>query len=170
MGLYDDENAGVTSGDYHGEELFTAKATAWMLHDAVVSGQPREALLWWLPTGLEKIDAALNVYPNHEDLLHWKGEGERLLREETRPERPVTWKSGFPWAQDKFRAGFAALEYARFAHDYGDQGIAYVQARKAKTNLADCHSTADWPTDKQTLLADGIREAEEIEEATRNAH
>jgi len=167
MGLYDDENAAVTSGDATGEELFIAKANAWTFYEAVVTGQPREALFWWLPTGLEKINAALAIYPNHEDLLHWKSEGERLLQEEERPERPVTWKSGFPWAQDKFRAGFAALEHARFAHESEDHGVAYVQARKAKTNLADCHSTADWPQDKQALLADGIREAEEIEEAER---
>jgi tetratricopeptide (TPR) repeat protein len=72
MGLYDDDNAAVTTGDLALRDYWRAKFNDMMLDQALKSKQSEGAIGYALIGAIQLLDELLKTYPNHEDLKRWK--------------------------------------------------------------------------------------------------
>ena len=72
MGLYDDDNAAVTTGDLAIRDYWRAKFNDLMLDQALKSRQAEGAIGMELVSAVRLLDGLLAIYPNHADLKKWK--------------------------------------------------------------------------------------------------
>jgi hypothetical protein len=72
MGLYDDDNAAVTTGDLAIRDYWRAKFNDMMLDQALKSKQAEGPIAYNLVSGVKLLDELLATYPNHEGLKKWK--------------------------------------------------------------------------------------------------
>jgi quinol monooxygenase YgiN len=72
MGLYDDDNAAVTTGELKLRDYWRAKFNDQMLDQALKSRQDEGAIGYTLIGSVSLLDELLKTYPNHEDLKKWK--------------------------------------------------------------------------------------------------
>ncbi len=170
MGLYDDENAGVTGGDAEAEEYWQAKAQGAKLDGALETEQPWDAISGWLPDAINAFEAALKIYPNHRELQSWK-EKALSVQSEHKTDKPGTWKSGFPWRQPAFLKGWSSFYRSKWARTQTDWRTVGEQARKARSQWEKCYNVHEWPQEKQKFLEDGLKEAVELsDESFKQLH
>lgn len=168
MGLYDDDNAAVTSGNQNNEAYWYASAYSQALDLALKTRQPEGAISGWLREKVIKaIDEALSAYPAHEDLKKWKARADQIKSKVNPDADYAEFKSDFPWRHDKYLDGWVALNWARCAHDAGDWNIVYEKSRRVTDLFGEygCQKNdvlKTLPEDAKKLVLDGYAEGEKL--------
>lgn len=171
MGLYDDDNAAITSGDQNQKEYWYAKAHAEKLELALKTRQPEGAIKDFLPTAIAAYEEALKTYSGHEDLKKWKEKAIAIQSKVNANAEWARWKADFHWAEDVFMHGWVELNWARLAKTAGDWNTVYEQARSAGNHLGDYGAQKHmkgWPADIQKWITDGKAEADALWEESRS--
>ena len=169
MGLYDDDQAAVTTGDINNKEYWYAKAHAESLEQALKTRQPEGAIKDWLKEVLGAQDEALKAYANHEDLKKWK-ERTLAIQKKINPNADwASWKADWPW-NTPYIHGWVEYNWAKCAKAAGDWSTVYEQSRSAGNHLGEYGAQKNmkgWAEDLQKWVVDAKTEMDALWEESR---
>lgn len=169
MGLYDDDDKAVTTGDINDKLFFYAKAYAASLDDGLKSRQPEGALKDWLKEAIKAHDAALAKYPAHEELKQLKEKALALQAKINPKAEWSSWKPDWPW-DSPYIHGWVEYHWAKCAEAAGDWATVYEQARAAGNHLGEYGAQKNmkgWPQPLQTWVVNAKTEVDALWEKSR---
>jgi hypothetical protein len=167
MGLYDDDNASVTSGDLGNKDYWYSKAHNEALEQALKSKQPEGFIKDLLPEVIKAHDAVLKTYPNHEDVKKWKAKA-TTIQGKINPK--ADWsgaKPGFGWDinNSPLIHGWVEYHWMKWAQAAGEKRTAYEQAQSATNHLGDYGAKKfykGWPDDLKAWVDKALEEADAV--------
>ena len=168
MGLYDDDNAAITSGDQNSEAFWWARCYSNAFDEALKSRQPEGAIKDFLPKLFEALDTALKTYPAHDQLKAAKEKATKIQGKIDPNASYASWKPDFAWGagsgdSDKYLAWWVAFHHAKSAAAAGDWENAYEKAKYCSFRAGDiveARFMGKWPADVQKFLTDTATECE----------
>ncbi|MFO0569387.1 MAG: hypothetical protein U0263_27255 [Polyangiaceae bacterium] len=169
MGLYDDDNNAVTSGDQNDKEYWYSKAHAEALDLALKQKQPEGAIKDFLAEAIKVHDAALAKFPNHAEVKAWKEKAETIKSKINPKAEWDRWKPDWPW-DSPFLHGWVEYNWAVCARAAGDWATVYEQARAADNHLGDYGAKKhykSWSEDLRAWVDRAYDHAKEIWEESR---
>ena len=171
MGLYDDDNAAIQSGDQNNKDYFYAKAASEKVALALKTRQPEGAIKDLLPEAIKAYDEALKTYPNHADLKSWNEKAKATQGKVNPNAEWARFKGDFHWGEDVFTHGWVEYHWAKFAKTVSDWGTVYEQSRSAGNHLGDQgaqkHMKA-WSAETQKWITDAKTEMDALWEESRS--
>ncbi len=165
MGLYDDDDAAVTKGDICDIDYWNAKAFSTALDEALKTRQPESKIGMLIGDAIKQYDKALETYSNHEDLLAWKAKAEEIKGKIDPDARHENYKADFPWANNNYWQGWAALRHARMAKEASDWLKAFESARSVSSRWYHCEQDAKrrWTEEMSKQFTEEYAEAKELQ-------
>lgn len=161
MGLYDDLNAAVVSGDADSKEYWYARFASEKLEEALKSRQPEGAVRDFLPEAIAAHDAALKVFPNHLDVKKWKARALEVQKKIDSKARLSNWRSDFPWGDDRFMQGWVEVNWARLARGQNLWDTVHTLSLSAKNHLGEYGAQRNmrgWREEMQKLVREAHKE------------
>ena len=170
MGLYDDDNAAVTSGDQNNKEYWNARAYAEALDFALKSRQPEGAIKDFIKEVIKAQDEALKTYPAHETLKKQKEKAENIQKKINANADWANWKQPWPWNDSGYFNGWVEYYWSKAALAAGDWSTVYEQTRSAGNHLGDYGAKRvykGWPDDMKKWVDDAKNEVDALWEESR---
>ncbi|MGC4031764.1 MAG: hypothetical protein QM754_08535 [Tepidisphaeraceae bacterium] len=164
MGLYDDDNAAITSGDLADVIYWQTKFEFLKLEAALAGRQPEYAINGILPGIINGAADVLKTYPNHAEVKAWSDKA-RLIQTKIDPNAaPADFRTDFAhWKDHSYEAGWRHLNVAKSHAARNDQAIARSHARDAVTQLTRAKDRcAAWPADVQAWVNAALAESQAI--------
>lgn len=173
MGLYDDDDAAVTSGDQNHEGYWWAKYYSITLDEALKSRQPEGALKDFLNEyAVKYIDEALTKFPAHNDIKAWKEKAVKIQGKINPNAEYASFKPDFPWmggpggsGGGNFGQWWVSYHLAKAAKAAGDWATAYEKAKYCSFRAEEINEArfkSKYSEDIQKFLADSAAESNEL--------
>ena len=150
MGLYDDDDQRLESGDIAVRDYWRAKFNAEMLEQALKTRQAEGAIGMELISSLSLLEELLATYPSHQDLQAWRTRA-KTIQDKMGPDfqRGGSFTSRCLWNEHSYREAFVGMHC-------GDMGAASDDWELA----FDCYRTAG---QKLEFLNNRIQSGEHVE-------
>lgn len=173
MGLYDDDNTAVESGDLKERDYWRAKFNAEMLEQALQTRQPEGLIGLELIGALSLLDDLRKTYPNHRDLKAWR---ERALavqaKIDSNASRNDSFTSRCQWGHHAYREAYVGYHCGKIAASQGDYALATDCLKTARQKLtfiqgriADGGTEANWPDEAKSWAVETDAEVARLLEA-----
>jgi hypothetical protein len=136
MGLYDDDNESLASGDIALRDYWRAKFNAEMLEQALKTKQPEGAIGMELISALSLLDELLTIYPSHEDLKTWQARAKAIQAKiDPNFSRGSSFTSRCMWNEHSYREAFVGMHCGDMGAGSDDWELAYDCYRTAGQKL-----------------------------------
>ncbi len=127
MGLYDDDDKSLESGDIALRDYWRAKFNAEMLEQALKTRQPEGAIGMELISTLSFLDELLTAtYPSHQDLQAWRARA-KTIQDKMGPDfqRSGSFTSRCMWNEHSYREAFVGMHCGDMGADLDDWELAF---------------------------------------------
>ncbi|HYE20577.1 MAG TPA: hypothetical protein VEA69_19165 [Tepidisphaeraceae bacterium] len=164
MGLYDDDNAAVTSGDVLDVVYFQTKFAQLKLDAALKSRQPEHAVGSLIPSVINGAEDVLKTYPNHAEVKGWVENGKKLQGKISSTATPEDFKADFAhWKDYSYEAGWRSYHVAKmaFAAQKLDQARQHASETITQFGRSQDRMT-NWPADVQQFVKSAKAEMEQL--------
>ena len=170
MGLYDDDNAAITSGDISNKEYWYAKFFSTKVDEALKTRQPEGAIKDLLPEAIKAYDELLKTFSNHDDVKKWKEKAASIQGKINPKAEWARFKTDFHWDDNSFMHGWVEYNWSKLATSKSEWDIVYEQARAAHNHLGEYGAQKNmkgWPADIQKWITDADAECDKMWEESR---
>lgn len=160
MGLYDNENEAVTSGDVLDVIYWQTKFAVLKFEQALKTRQPEGAMRLLAADVINSCTSVLETFPNHEDVKKWR-QNAIEIEKKIDPNAPLAdFKSNFAqWRDFSYEAGWRSYHIAKMAAVDEDWALARSHAREADTQFTrTLERMALWPEDVQVWVRSALTE------------
>ena len=162
MGLYDQTDAALTSGELPLLDYWRAHFDATMLETAVTTRQPEGRIGLELASAIRLLDSLLARYPRHERLLGWRTRATAIAKQvDPNAARSSAFTGACLWGEHSYREAWVNLECARVARAHAEHALARDCERTARQKLESLHrrvtageSIEGWPAEALTWIRD----------------
>ena len=115
VGLYDDNNADVKSGDLNSQDYWWTKFDAMMLDLAIKQHQPEGRIGMNIAIALRRMDDLIKKYPKHEGIQKWKTHFEEV-QAKINPDanRSTGFTTECPWDESNFAQLWVNVHWMQF--------------------------------------------------------
>jgi hypothetical protein len=115
IGLYDDNNADIKSGDLNSQDYWWTKFDAMMLDLAIKQHQPEGRIGMNISIALRRMDDLIKKYPKHEGIQKWKA---HFLEVQAKINPDASRSQGFttecPWDEANFAQLWVNVHWMKF--------------------------------------------------------
>lgn len=166
MGLYDDDNAAITSGELASVGYWQTRFEAERLEQALKTRQPEAAIARLVPSVINMSADLLKEYPNHADVQKWKLNAETVQKKLDPNPLPADFKGGFVhWNEYAYECAWRFSNLARMAAKEEDWGNAHSYASSAIQNLERATSRmTNWAPEAQEWVKTTLPEMEKLDQ------
>ena len=168
MGLYDDDNAAVTSGDVLDVIYWQTKFAHLKLEAALAGRQPEGAVKQLTPDVRNGAQDVLGRYPNHAEVKTWLENAKKIEGKITPNAAHADFKADFAhWKDYSYEAGWRSYHVAKMAADVQDFSTADQHAREVITQFGrslERMGPQNWPADVQQFVKTARSEMERLHE------
>jgi hypothetical protein len=166
MGLYDDDNAAITSGDLCDVIYWQTKFAHLKLEAALKSRQPEYAIRGLIPSVTQGAADVLKTYANHAEAKAWADKAKTIEGKIDPNAAPADFKGDFAhWKDYSYEAGWRSYHMAKMAADSQSWGVALDHAKEVLTQFGRSKDRmAGWPADVQQFITAAIPEMEKLKE------
>ncbi|QOV91906.1 hypothetical protein [Humisphaera borealis] len=166
MGLYDDDNAAITSGDLCDVIYWQTKFSHLKLEAALKSRQPEYAIRGLIPSVTNGAADVLKTYPNHAEVKAWADKATLIAGKIDPNAAPADFKGDFAhWKDYSYEAGWRSYHMAKMAAATESWGVTLDHARETITQLTRSKDRmATWPADVQQFVQTALPEMEKLKE------
>jgi len=164
MGLYDDDNAAIPSGDVADVMYWQTKFAHLKLEAALKSRQPEHAIRGIIPSVVNGAADVLKTFPNHTDVKAWNDKAKMIDGKIDPNAAPAEFKGDFAhWKDYAYEAGWRHYHVAKMAADKLDWSVAAGHASDAVTQLTRARDRMPaWPADVQQFVTQALPEMEKL--------
>jgi len=164
MGLYDDDKAGITTGDVQDVGYFQTKFAHLKLDAALKSRQPEAPIAGIIPSVINGGADFLKEYPNHADVKAWVDNAKKIQGKLSPNPEPADFKGDFAhWKDYSYEAGWRSYHVAKMAFAEQNWQVASIHAKEVITQfIRSIESMANWPADVQTFVKSSKAEMEKL--------
>jgi hypothetical protein len=115
VGLYDDNNADLKSGDLNSQDYWWTKFDAMMLDIALKQHQPEGRVGMNIAIALRRMDDLIKKYPKHEGIQKWKADFEKV-QAKINPDanRGISFTTECPWDESNFAQLWVNVHWMQF--------------------------------------------------------
>ena len=162
MGLYDDDNKAVTSGDVLDVVYWQTKFAAMKLDAALATRQPEYPIRLLTAEVVNGCADVLKTFPNHEDVQKWQ-EKAKAIAAKVDPNAPsADFKSNFAhWKDYAYEAGWRHYHVAKMALADDDKALARSHASEGVKQLTRAvDRMVEWPEDVRAWVTSAKAELE----------
>lgn len=169
MGLYDDDNAGITSGDVLDVIYFQTKFSQLKLDAALKSRQPEAAIKGLIPSVINGADDVLKTYANHSEVKAWSENAKKIQGKLSPNPAPEDFKADFAhWKDYSYEAGWRSYYIAKMAFDAQKYDMAKQHASETITQFTRSQDRmTNWPADVQQFIKTSKDEMEKLLETIK---
>lgn len=164
MGLYDDDNKAITSGDVLDVIYWQTKFAVKKLDAALATRQPEYPIRLLTAEVINGCMDVLQTYPNHEEVQQWM-EKAKTIAAKVDPNAPsADFKSNFAhWKDYSYEAGWRHYHVAKMALADEDKALARSHASEGLKQLTrSLDRMADWPEEVQNWVRSAKAELETL--------
>jgi hypothetical protein len=166
VGLYDSNDATVTSGELNSQDYWWTKFDAMMLEIALKQHQPEGRIGIDLAVALRRIDDLLKKYPKHEEILKWKAHFEEV-QSKINPDanRGANFGPECPWDESNFAQLWVNFHWAKMAAGQKDWSTALSCLQNVEQNygiMLAPDRMKDYPEDLRKWVTDSKPEADKL--------
>jgi len=168
MGLYDDDNAAITSGDLCDVIYWQTKFSHLKLQAALQSRQPEYAVRGLIPSVVNGSVDVLKTWPNHAEVKAWADKAGTIAAKIDPNAAPADFTGDFAhWKDYAYEAGWRSYHVAQMAAAENRWGMAAEHAKEAITQLGRAKDRmTHWATDAQQFVVIAVPEMERLREAS----
>ena len=151
MGLYDDDNAALTTGDVLDVIYWQTKFAALKLEAALKSRQPESAIRGLIPSLVYGCAEVMRDYPNHTEVRTWRDEAIGVEKKISPDAPPAGFKSDFAYWQDySYESAWRFYHLAKMSEKMESMTMARAYATDAAKQLGFASSKmSEWPAEVQ---------------------
>jgi hypothetical protein len=168
MGLYDDDNAAVSSGDVLDVIYWQTKFAHLKLEAALRSRQPEGAVKGLIPDVRNGAQDVLQRYPNHGEVKGWLENAKKIEGKINPDAAYADFKADFAhWKDYSYEAGWRSYHIAKMAAATQDYSTADQHAREVITQFGrslDRMGQQNWPAEVQQFVKTARPEMEKLHE------
>jgi len=164
VGLYDSNDADITSGDLNSQDYWWTKYDAMMLEIALKQHQPEGRIGIDLAIALRRIDDLLKKYPKHADILKWKAHFEEI-QAKINPDanRSDNFTTECPWDESNFAQLWVNVHFLKYLVDQKNWNDAEPLVSNIKQNyeiMLAPDRMKNYPEDLRKWVTDSKAEAD----------
>jgi hypothetical protein len=170
MGLYDDDNKAITSGDVLDVIYWQTKFAANKLDAALATRQPEYPIRLLTAEVINGATDVLKTYPNHEEVKAWQ-EKAQMIQGKVDPNAPsADWKTNFAhWRDYAYEAGWRHFHIAKMAAQDEDWAQVRSHASEAVRQLGYAvDRMGEWPDDVKQWIISAKEETEAVYEKAKS--
>ncbi len=170
MGLYDDDNAAITSGDVLDVGYFQTKFAFLKFEAALKSRQPEYAVASLIPSVVNGAADVLKTYPNHAEVKAWVDKCKMIEKKLSSNPAPEDFKADFAhWKDYSYEAGWRSYYIAKMAAAEQKLDMAMGHAKETVTQFGrSVDRMTNWPADVQAFVKTGKDEMEKLVETIQS--
>jgi hypothetical protein len=166
IGLYDGNDATVTSGELNSQDYWWTKFDAMMLDIALKQHQPEGRIGINLAIALRRVDDLVKKYPKHEEILKWKAHFEEV-QSKISPDanRSASFGPQCPWDESNFAQLWVNFHWAKVAADQKDWSTALSCLQNVEQNYSILFAPdrmKNYPDDLRKWVAESKPEADKL--------
>jgi hypothetical protein len=168
MGLYDDDNAAITTGDVPDVIYWQAKFDYLKLEAALKSRQPEHAIKGLIPSVVNEAADVLKTYPNHAEVKAWADKAKLIGTKIDPNAAPADFRADFAaWKDYAYEAGWRHYHVAKAHAAKQDLAVAKSHAKDAVTQLTRAKDRmAAFPVDVQQWVTTALPEMQKMADGT----
>lgn len=170
MGLYDDDNAAITSGDLADVIYWQTKFAHLKFEAALKSRQPEYAIRGLIPSVVNGAVDVLKTYPNHAEVKAWHDKAKAIEPKIDPNAAPADFRADFAhWKDYAYEAGWRSYHMAKASHAIQDNRVALDHAKEVVTQFGRAKDRmAAWPADVQQFINSAHEEMSKLADQLRS--